>query len=76
MKSENFSLLEKLKTKDKFNDLLQSEKNLIEDNLNSKITDIQNKFDEKNKIIKDLKDNYDSLDKEFKGLVKIKLNFI
>ena len=63
--------MEKLKTKDKFNDLLQSEKNLMEENLNSKIGEIHNKFEEKNKTAKDLKKNFDKLDKEYKDLVNI-----
>ena len=61
--------MEKLKTKDKFNDLLQNEKNIMEDNLNSKISEIQIKFEEKNNTLKDLQDKFDNLDKEYKDLV-------
>ena len=62
-------MLEKLKTKDKFNDLLQTEKNVMEDNLNSKISEIQIKFEEKNNNVKDLQDKIDKLEKIFKDLV-------
>ena len=52
--------MEKLKTKDKFNDLLQSEKNLMEENLNSKICEIKTpRPKEKNKplVVPNIKPN-------------------
>jgi len=60
-----------LKTKDKFNDLLQSEKKINEENLNAKLTEIQNKFEDKNKMFKELKENFNKLEKEYKDLVNI-----
>ena len=57
--------------------MLQSEKNIMEENLNLKIKDIHNKFEEKNNIIKDLKENFSKLEKEYKDLVNIIfLNFL
>ena len=60
-----------MKTKDKFNDLLQSEKKINEENLNAKLTEIQNKFEDKNKMFKELKENFNKLEKEYKDLVNI-----
>ena len=49
----------------------------MEENLNKKIKEIQNKFDEKNNLFKDLNDNYNKLDKEYKDLVNFFIfNFI
>jgi hypothetical protein len=49
----------------------------MEENLNLKIKDIHNKFEEKNNIIKDLKENFSKLEKEYKDLVNIIfLNFL
>jgi DNA polymerase sigma len=49
----------------------------MEENLNKKIKEIQNKFDEKNNLFKDLNANYNKLDKEYKDLVNFFIfNFI
>ncbi len=69
LKSENLTVHEKLKTKDKFNDLLQSEKKIMEDNLNSKLNEYQEKLEEKTKQCKDLHDKYEKLEKDFRELV-------
>ena len=49
--------------------LVMKNKNFRE--INSKVVEIQNKFDDKNKTVKDLKENFDKLDKEYKDLVNI-----
>jgi len=41
----------------------------MEESLNKKIKEIQNKFDEKNNSLKDIKDNYNKLEKQYKDLV-------
>lgn len=69
MKTENITVHEKLKTKDKFNDLLQSEKKIMEDNLNSKLNENQEKLEEKTKQFKDMQDKYEKLEKDFRELV-------
>lgn len=71
MKTENATVHEKLRTKDKFNDLLQSEKKITEDNLNAKLNEYQDKLDEKTKQYKDLQEKFDKLEKEFRELVSI-----
>ena len=60
------SLLEKLKTKDKFNDLLQTEKNQIEENLSAKLSEVQKKLQEKSNSFKELQEKMDLLLKENK----------
>lgn len=69
MKNENINILDKIKTKDKFVDLLQTEKNIIEDNLNSKLTECQFKLEEKVRFCKELQDKTEKLEKDFKELV-------
>ena len=74
MKTENITVHEKLKTKDKFNDLLQSEKKIMEDNLNSKLNEYQEKLEEKTRQYKDLHDKHEKVEKDFRELViKIKI---
>jgi len=69
LKIENANVHEKLRTKDKFNDLLQSEKKIMEDNLNVKLNEYQDKLDEKTKQFKELQEKFDKLEKEFRELV-------
>lgn len=73
MKNENSLITEKLKSKEKFNDLLKSEKEVLEDKFNAKISDFSNKYEEKNKAYKELQEKYEILEKENKELVFINI---